>query len=185
MDLNKITSEIQEGVRKLLLAANLEKDDILVLGCSTSEVLGEKIGSNGSLEVADAIIRGILPMLKEQNIHLAVQCCEHLNRALVVEKKVQKEYRLDPVTVIPWYHAGGSIAVKAMEYFEDPVVVEKIQAHAGIDIGQTLIGMHLRPVAVPVRLDIKKIGEANVVFARTRPKLIGGERAHYPDTAKK
>ena len=131
------------------------------------------------MEAAEAVWEGIVPILSEQGIRLAAQCCEHLNRALIVERETTEKYGYEPVNVRPWAHAGGSFATAVWEHMEDPVAVEHIRAHAGMDIGDTLIGMHLRDVAVPVRLEVKKIGQANLVCARTRPKYIGGERAQY------
>ena len=131
------------------------------------------------MEAAEAVWEGIVPILSEQGIRLAAQCCEHLNRALIVERETAEKYGYEPVNVRPWAHAGGSFATAVWEHMEDPVAVEHIRAHAGMDIGDTLIGMHLRDVAVPVRLEVKKIGQANLVCARTRPKYIGGERARY------
>ena len=152
---------------------------ILVIGCSTSEVCGLRIGTNGSEEVAAVILHQLRTELSRWEVFLAIQCCEHLNRALVVDREVMNKYGLVEVCVQPVPHAGGAFAAQAMKDFSDPVVVESIQAHGGIDIGNTLIGMHLRPVAVPVRLQQKTIGEAWVTAAKTRPRLIGGARAVY------
>jgi uncharacterized protein (TIGR01440 family) len=179
VELSGITKEMQTALQELLAVAGLRAQQLLVVGCSTSEVIGKKIGTASSLEVAAALWEGLYPLVKEQGIYLAVQCCEHLNRALVVEKEAMEKYQLEEVSVYPVQGAGGSLANQAMRSFQRPVVVEKIQAHAGIDIGDTFIGMHLRPVAVPVRGSLQKIGEAHLTMARTRPKLIGGERAHY------
>ena len=179
MDLETIKAQVRAVVEGLLPVARLKPGQILVVGCSTSEILGKRIGSGGSVEVAGAVLGTILEVTKPLGIYVAAQCCEHLNRALVVEEACAEEYGLEPVTVLPVPKAGGAFAGRAMEVFDSSVVVESIRAHAGIDIGNTLIGMHLRPVAVPVRLPVKKIGEANVVLARTRPRLIGGERACY------
>lgn len=160
--------------------AGLKPGEILVVGCSTSEIAGEKIGSAGRIDLAEAIINGLLSAVRENGIELAIQCCEHLNRALVVEEQVAQQYRLTVVEAVPVPGAGGALAAKAMEKFNQPLLVERIAAHAGIDIGHTLIGMHLKPVAVPVRFEgLDKLGEAPVVFAKTRPKLIGGARAQY------
>lgn len=177
----RIKREAQAVVDGLLEAAALRKGDILVVGCSTSEVMGGTIGKNSSANAAEAIYEAIAPTLAERGIWLAAQCCEHLNRALVVESECADMYRLDEVCVRPQAHAGGSWAVKVYESMKDPIMVEHIAAHAGIDIGLTLIGMHLRPVAVPVRTAQRTVGLATVVTARTRPKLIGGARAVYPD----
>lgn len=177
--LEHIKSDTQKAVKELLKVANLKAGQVLVVGCSTSEIAGQKIGSAGSIEIAEAVFSGLLTYLREQGIYLAVQCCEHLNRALVVEQEAQEKYGWEEVTVVPHQKAGGSLATVAYRKFEKPVVVEEIKAHAGIDIGDTFIGMHLRKVAVPVRSEIKSIGHAHLTMARTRPKLIGGERAKY------
>lgn len=152
---------------------------LLVVGCSTSEVIGEKIGTAGTFEVAEMIFRRLQQFAEKTGVKLAFQCCEHLNRALVVERKVAAERGLDEVTVIPVRTAGGAMATYAFEKLADAVVVESIKAEAGIDIGNTLIGMHLKPVAVPVRVSQKTVGHAHVTLAKTRPKLIGGARAVY------
>lgn len=174
-----VTQQARIVVTELVAAAVLEKGDILVVGCSSSEVAGGCIGHNSSLEAAKAVFEGIYPYLEEKGIYLAAQCCEHLNRAIIIEKQAANKYGYEQVSVIPWPKAGGSFATTAYEIFKEPVAVEQIKAQAGIDIGGTLIGMHLKAVAVPVRLSIDKIGEANIICARTRPKYIGGERAHY------
>ncbi|MGI6605464.1 MAG: TIGR01440 family protein [Peptococcia bacterium] len=179
VELSGITKEMQTALQELLAVAGLREKQLLVVGCSTSEVIGKKIGTASSMEVAAALWDGLYPLAKEQGIYLAIQCCEHLNRALVIEEEAMEKYNLEEVSVYPVQGAGGSLANQAMRSFQHPVVVEKIQAHAGIDIGDTFIGMHLRPVAVPVRGTLQKIGEAHLTMARTRAKLIGGERAHY------
>ncbi len=167
------------AVEELLAAAELKPGQIMVVGCSTSEIRGVKIGSAGSEEVAGAVLAAISDCCLRRGVYPAIQCCEHLNRALVVQRQVMERYGLDEVSVVPVLKAGGALATRAFREFADPVMVETIQAHAGIDIGATLIGMHLRRVAVPVRLQQKFIGEAAVTAARTRPKLIGGGRAVY------
>lgn len=179
--LEKITQQAKNAVLELMDIAKLEKGDILVVGCSSSEVAGQKIGTYSSPDVAKAIIDGIYPVLNERGIYLAAQCCEHLNRAIIIEKQAAREYGLTQVNVIPQPKAGGSFATAAYSLFESPVAVEKITAAAGMDIGATLIGMHLREVAVPVRLSVKTIGEAPLICARTRPKFIGGVRAVYDE----
>jgi len=179
LDLDSVRKEVRLAIDGLLQASNLKPGQIVVLGCSTSEILGKRIGTSGSIEVATALLDEITAAVREHGVHLAVQCCEHLNRALVVEQEVLDKYGLIQVTVYPVPKAGGAVAGTAMRRFHRPVVVENIQAHAGIDIGDTLIGMHLLPVAVPVRLQQRTVGNANVVAARTRPKLIGGQRAVY------
>ncbi|WAA09656.1 TIGR01440 family protein [Fervidibacillus albus] len=154
-------------------------NQIFVIGCSTSEVIGEKIGTAGSLEVAKMLYSEIKAFAKKNGLQLAIQCCEHLNRALVVERNVQEERGYDEVSVIPVPNAGGSMATVAYRNMESPVVVESIQADYGMDIGDTFIGMHFKPVVVPVRVSITTIGKAHVTLAKTRPKLIGGQRAVY------
>ncbi len=176
---NQIENVTRQAVCELLKFAACRENDIFVVGCSSSEVLGEKIGTHSSEETAAAIFNGIYPALRERGIFLAAQCCEHLNRALILERAAAEYYRLPICNVVPRPKAGGSFATAAYAAFKEPVAVEFVQAAVGMDIGDTLIGMHLRPVAVPVRLSIRKIGEANLVCARTRPKFIGGERAHY------
>jgi len=178
-----LTSDTADALRGLLAVAGLRPHDIVVVGCSTSEVAGHRIGSASSAEIAEAIMDGLLPIIRESQLYLAVQCCEHLNRALVVERECADRYGLELVTVIPHLKAGGALSAAAMKEYSHPVVVESISAHAGMDIGDTFIGMHLRRVAVPVRLDITRIGDAHLTMARTRPKLIGGERALYPRTS--
>lgn len=181
MDLKEITASARQGLLELLDTAHLVPGSILVIGCSSSEILGEKIGTASSMDAAKAVVDGILPILRERGIFLAAQCCEHLNRALIVEQALIDQYRLEPVNVVPQPKAGGSFATNVWASFEHPAAVEYIRADAGMDIGSTLIGMHLKPVAVPVRTSVKKIGEAPVVFARTRAKYVGGPRAHYDD----
>ena len=176
---DKIQNEILTVFKELIEVAKLNKGDIIVFGCSTSEVCGSVIGSNSQLDCAKAIYESFYPYLKERGIYLAAQCCEHLGRALVVEKEYALSHNLEIVNAIPQPKAGGSSATTAYNMFDSPVLVEEIKADAGVDIGSTLIGMHLKRVAVPVRLSINKVGEAYVVCARTRPKFIGGERAIY------
>ncbi|MBE6607718.1 MAG: TIGR01440 family protein [Ruminococcaceae bacterium] len=168
-----------QAVRELIEASSLSKGDILVIGCSSSEIMGGKIGKDSTYFAAEALLDAIYPILNESGIYLAAQCCEHLNRALVIEKECAEKYFLDRVAVIPQPKAGGSFATAAYKKMNAPVLVEHIRAHAGIDVGGTLIGMHLRDVAVPVRLSVSKIGEASIICAYTRPKFIGGERAVY------
>ena len=174
-----ITQDAATALRELITAADLKAGQLLVVGCSSSEMVGERIGKHSSMEAALALRDAILPILAEHGICLAVQCCEHLNRALIMERATAEKYGYDPVWVKPQPKAGGSFATAVWEAMTDPVAVEAIKAHAGMDIGATLIGMHLRRVAVPVRLLVSKIGEASLVCARTRPAYIGGPRAQY------
>ncbi len=175
-----IKNQCSNAVKELIQVAHLKKGDILVVGCSTSEVVGSKIGTNSDPNTAEQIFDGIYSVLKENEIYLAVQCCEHLNRAIVTEK--QAVPFAEPVNAIPQKKAGGSLATIAYSSFKQPVVIEEIKADAGIDIGDTFIGMHLKKVAVPVRLSIKQIGEAHLTCVRVRPKFIGGSRAVYDET---
>ena len=175
----EIISQSKTAICELIEESKIKRGQILVIGCSSSEVLGTKIGKGSSFEAARAVFEAIYPVLKEKGIYLASQCCEHLNRALVVEEEAAEKYALEIVAAVPQPKAGGSFATITYENMQSPVLVEAIKAHAGLDIGGTLIGMHLRAVAVPVRLSISKIGEANILCARTRPKYIGGERAKY------
>ena len=177
----EITRQARTVVTELLEQANMRPGSLMVIGCSSSEMVGEKIGKGSSMDAAQAAFAGIAPVLREQGIELAVQCCEHLNRALILERRVAEKRGYEIVNVVPQPKAGGSFAVTAWNAFEDPVAVETITAEAGIDIGGTLIGMHLRRVAVPVRTSLNHIGEAIVLCARTRPKFIGGPRAIYQE----
>ncbi len=177
---DELKVQAENVTRELCEKAGLKKGDLFVVGCSSSEVCGDKIGSNSNLDAAKAVFSGIYSVLQEKGIYLAAQCCEHLNRAIIVEKEAVPF--AEPVNVVPQPKAGGSFATTAYHTFKNPVAVEEIKADAGIDIGGTLIGMHLKKVAVPVRLEHNKIGEANVLSARTRAKFIGGCRAVYDET---
>ena len=179
MDINQIKSQAREAVTELIGVAGMKAGEILVVGCSSSEIVGETIGHGSSLEAAEAVFEAIYPILHEKGIYLAAQCCEHLNRALIIESACAEKYGLEPVCVVPQPKAGGSFATTAWARFDAPVAVEAIRAHAGLDVGGTLIGMHLRAVAVPVRLAVRTIGNAPLLAARTRPKFIGGIRARY------
>lgn len=182
--LNEITIQSRQAVLELIEAAGLKSGDILIVGCSSSEIVGENIGKGSSRSAADAVFEGIYPVLKERGIFLAAQCCEHLNRAIIIEEDCAEKYGLEAVNVKPQPKAGGSFATACWESFHRPVAVEHIRAKAGMDIGATLIGMHLKEVAVPVRLSVRQIGQASLVCARTRPKFIGGERANYVEELK-
>ena len=174
-----IRQQAAKAVEELIQAANLQAGEVLVIGCSSSEIVGETIGHGSSLETAEAVFDAIYPIVKEKGIYLAAQCCEHLNRALIVERECAQKYGWEEVCVVPQPKAGGSFATTAWKRFSAPVAIEEIRAHAGLDIGGTLIGMHLKETAVPLRLPQKKIGEAFVASARTRAKFIGGARAVY------
>ena len=179
--LAQVKAESADAARQLADAAKLHKGQIVVVGCSTSEVVGHNVGSWSTPEVANAIFEGLNSVFAPMGVYIAAQCCEHLNRAIIIEREAAEKYGWEEVCVVPRPHAGGSWATTCWKNFRDPVAVEEIRAHAGIDIGGTLIGMHLKRVAVPVRLSLSKIGEANILCARTRPKLIGGERAKYTE----
>lgn len=179
--LEQIKWQTAEAVTELIEVAGLSEGDLLVVGCSSSEIVGEKIGKGSSIDAAKAVYEALAPILAKKGIYLAAQCCEHLNRALIVEKEYADKHGLEIVAARPVPKAGGSFATMAYESFQNPVAVETVTADAGIDIGGTLIGMHLRRVAVPVRLAVKTIGQANILCARTRPKYIGGSRAVYPE----
>ena len=182
MELSELTAQARKATEELLEAAHLETGDVFVVGCSSSEIRGGRIGHDSSMEVAAAVLAGVLPPLQEQGVYLAAQCCEHLNRSIVIEREAAKKYGYQIVSAVPQPHAGGSWATNCWRTFKDPVLVEEVKAAAGMDIGGTLIGMHLRRVAVPVRLSMDHIGEAILLCARTRPPFIGGSRAVYSDT---
>jgi uncharacterized protein (TIGR01440 family) len=178
--LQNVEQAVEINLRELIRVGSLQRGQILVMGTSTSEVLGQRIGTSGTLHAAEPIYAAAERIAREIGLYLAFQCCEHLNRALVVEEDVLAFYPLlQQVSVIPVPKAGGSMASYAFRRMQRPVVVETIQAHAGIDIGDTLIGMHLRRVAVPVRPLERNVGQAHVTMAFTRPPLIGGVRAVY------
>ena len=177
--MNALYNQATAVMRELGEKAKLQSGDIVVVGCSTSEIIGSKIGTNSSPDVADVVFCGLYDYAKTMGWQLAFQCCEHLNRAIVIERTAVPHAEI--VNVVPQPKAGGSMATQAYTHFQDPVVVEEIKADAGIDIGFTMIGMHLKKVAVPLRLENHTIGEATVLAARTRPRFIGGCRAVYND----
>ena len=179
--LNLWKLQIEQLLSEMADQIQLIPGTVFVVGCSTSEIVGKRIGTGGAFEVAETLYAPLKAFAEKYKLHLAFQGCEHINRALTIERRTADKFRLDSVSVIPAIHAGGSMSAYAYRQMEDPVVVESIRAHAGVDIGQTLIGMHLKVVAVPIRTSIKQIGEAVVTVATTRPKLIGGERAVYSD----
>lgn len=177
-----IKQAARKAISELLEQAKLQHGEIVVVGCSSSEIVGEKIGKGSTPDAANAVLDGILPLIKENGLFLAAQCCEHLNRALIVEYEAVPGAEI--VNVKPQPKAGSSFATAAYNSFRHPVALEEIKADAGLDIGGTLIGMHLKKVAVPVRLDQNHIGSAIVLAARVRPKFIGGERAVYDNDLK-
>lgn len=171
--------EAYAAAKELIAVSQLKPGNLLVVGCSTSEAAGEKIGSFSSPELGKFLFQGIYRAAKEAGVYLAAQCCEHLNRALILEQEAAEKFGYEEVNVVPQPKAGGSFATMAYKNFANPVAVEHIRAHAGMDIGDTFIGMHLKDVAVPVRIEQKQIGEAHVTCARTRAKFVGGVRAVY------
>ena len=178
-NLLEISCQTEKIITNLLASHPQKKGAVFVIGCSSSEVAGGSIGKDSSAEIGKAIFEAVERILSEKGIFLACQCCEHLNRALVVERDCAEKYGLDEVSVVPWIHGGGSFATAAYYGFKEPAVVEHVRASAGVDIGSTLIGMHLKEVAVPVHPEQKFVGKAYVTAAYSRPKLIGGERARY------
>jgi len=179
--MNTIYEQVKDATSELISISKLDKGDLLVVGCSSSEITGSKIGTDSNPETAIEVFNGICDTIKEKGIYLAAQCCEHLNRSLVVEKEYATMHNLEIVNAIPQPKAGGSFATAAYKGFENPVLVESVCADAGLDIGCTLIGMHLKKVAVPVRLKTNNIGEAILIAARTRAKYVGGIRAIYDE----
>lgn len=180
--LDEIRKQAEKAAKELLKAAHLNERDLVVIGCSSSEISDHRIGSHSSAEIGQAVFSAIYEIFDAQGIYVAAQCCEHLNRALILEKEAARLYGYEPVNVVPQLKAGGSLAAAAYKAFHSPVAVESVRAHAGLDIGDTLIGMHLKAVAVPVRIETQYIGSAHVVAARTRPKFIGGTRACYDES---
>ena len=177
-DIQRATSQIVEDV---LEKAGLREGSLFVLGLSSSEVLGGHIGKESSQEIGEIIVKTVQAILDEKGIHLAVQGCEHVNRVLVIERQVAEQFGLEIVSVLPTLHAGGSGQLAAFKFMQDPVEVEFIKAHAGLDIGDTAIGMHVKHVQVPIRPVLREIGHAHVTALASRPKLIGGARAQYPE----
>lgn len=179
-----IYESMKAAVAELATTAKLQEGKLLVVGCSTSEVRGGYIGKDSSLDVAEELFRALFEVQKEFGFDVAIQCCEHLNRALVMEHHAAEARGYEEVNAVPTQHAGGSMATTAYATWSDPVVVEHVKADAGIDIGDTFIGMHLKHVAVPVLLSVKEIGAAHVTAARVRPKFVGGDRAQYNEALK-
>ncbi len=177
--MKELKLQIEESFESLKSQCIFKEGKILVVGCSSSEVIGSKIGTNSNYEVGETISKTLIELTNENKIYMAAQCCEHLNRALVVEREVAEKFNYEIVTVIPKPKAGGSFATATYKNFKDPVVVEYIKADYGMDIGLTMIGMHMKHVCIPLRISPDHIGEAKVTGARMRPKLIGGERAEY------
>ncbi|GAB49809.1 TIGR01440 family protein [Mobilicoccus pelagius] len=179
LDLVRIRDRAADAMRELLDIASVPPGGLVVLGASSSEIRGERIGKAGSTEIGEAVIAGIRPVVAEKGVQLAVQGCEHINRALVVERDHARAERLEVVTVVPALRAGGAVCRAAFEAADDPVMVEHVVADAGLDIGDTEVGMHVRFVQIPVRLGTREVGDARVTALRSRPKLVGGERAEY------
>ena len=176
-----VFEQVRQATEELVETAKLKAGDLFVVGCSSSEITGARIGTDSKPETADEVFRGVYEVLKGKGIYLAAQCCEHLNRALVVEADYAEKHGIETVNAVPQPKAGGSFATAAYKGFDRPVLVETVQASAGLDIGGTLIGMHLKRVAVPVRLSLDHIGNAILLAARARPKFVGGSRAVYDE----
>ncbi len=185
MDYLRIENEARGAMEILLAAAPPRPGALMVIGCSTSEVAGARIGSASNEDVARAVMDGILPLVEKNGLYLAVQGCEHINRALCVPRACLERFHLQEVWVKPHLHAGGAFATEATRRIADYAMAEDLrgQASLGMDIGGTLIGMHLHPVVVPVHTELRRIGEATLVLAKTRPKYVGGPRALYPEGA--
>lgn len=179
MDIEEIKSDVEQITLELLNAAELNPGEAVVIGGSSSEIIGKHLGSETNIQVSRIVIESMVDILKANNIYPVIQACEHINRSLVVEREYAVKHNLEQVNVIPVEAAGGGFATAAMEILKDPVVVEHVKVNAGIDIGDVFIGMHLKDVGVVVRSDIKNIGEAHLSMIRTRPKLIGGVRAKH------
>lgn len=186
MEFNEITADAEQAARILFSTKQPRGGELMVLGCSTSEAVGQRIGSSSSREAAEAILKGLLPVIKENGIILAVQGCEHINRCLCMEREDAERLGLEIVNVRPHAHAGGACITAYYESLRDPVMVESLEHKAvyGMDIGDTLIGMHLRSVAVPVHSTLRHVGSANLVMAYSRPKYVGGPRAQYADNSR-
>ncbi|MCI5649783.1 MAG: TIGR01440 family protein [Fusicatenibacter sp.] len=179
--LEEIKQEAREITEELIETAKMKRGQILVVGCSSSEIAHYRLGTHSSEEIGKAVFDAIYESANAHGIYLAAQCCEHLNRAVILEREAAERYGYEAVSVVPWLKGGGSFAMAAYYGLKEPSAVEHVKAHAGMDIGDVLIGMQLRDVAVPVRTARNSIGDAHVVCARTRPKYIGGERAHYTE----
>lgn len=175
----ELKKEAAEAFEELLEVSHFKKGSLIVIGGSSSEIRGGRIGKDSSYEVGTAVVETLMAIAEKNGLSLAFQCCEHLNRALIMERETAERYGYEIVTVVPWLHGGGAFATNAYYHFKDPVAVEEIRADGGLDIGLTMIGMHLKRVAVPVHLTHNRVGEAIVTGARTRPPLIGGKRARY------
>lgn len=182
--IEQIEKDASAVIAEVAEKAKLQKGQLFIIGCSSSETIGEHMGTASSKDAAERIFKVISKELGMRGVNIAVQCCEHLNRAVVIERETALKYGFEEVNVVPQPHAGGAFAVEAYSSFKDPIVVESIEAKAdaGIDIGGVMIGMHIHPVVVPLRLEHKNIGKAIVVGARRRPKYVGGVRAVYKDS---
>ncbi|WP_058990328.1 TIGR01440 family protein [Anaerococcus rubeinfantis] len=174
-----IKNEVKKACLEILEKSNAKEGEVFVLGGSSSEICGYKIGSHSSEEIGEVVVKTLLEILNEKKIFLAVGGCEHINRAIVIERELALRDRYEIVSVVPQIHAGGSFATAAYKNFKDPLVIEHISGDFGMDIGDANIGMHIKFVQVPLRLEIKNIGSAHLTALRSRPKLIGGIRARY------
>ncbi|MCL2391462.1 MAG: TIGR01440 family protein [Oscillospiraceae bacterium] len=178
-DLNEIKGAAQEAALELILKAKLKFEHIVIVGCSSSEIVGQRVGTHSSPEIGVAVFETLNEVFSKEGIYLAAQCCEHLNRAVIIERVASTNFNI--VNAVPVPNAGGAFAAAAYSGFSQPVALESVEADAGLDIGGTLIGMHLKRVAIPLRLETASIGKALLMAARTRPPLVGGKRAHYDE----
>ncbi|MBJ8326152.1 TIGR01440 family protein [Streptococcus pacificus] len=179
MNLEELKKETQKISLDIIERSQIKSGQLFVLGLSSSEILGNHIGTASSLEIGEVVVKELLDNLSDKGIYLAVQGCEHINRALVVEREYAERHNLEIVSVLPTLHAGGSAQLAAFKYMKDPVEVEHVVAFAGLDIGDTSIGMHIKHVQVPLRPVMRELGKAHVTALSSRPKLIGGQRAQY------
>lgn len=179
MERKKLINNLKKATEEIINKAKAKKGEIFVLGGSSSEIQGEKIGSNTDVDLGEILLKEVLKITKKNGLFLAVQGCEHTNRALVIERDCLNKYNLEEVNIIPHRNAGGAFATAAYKDFSDPVMVDEIKGHLGLDIGDSFISMHLKRIVVPVRLEVDNIGKAHLTAARTRPRLIGGDRAKH------
>ena len=177
----EIIDRIDAAVAALCDKGRLEAGSVIVLGCSTSEVAGGQIGKASVPELGAVIAKAMIDTCRARGMEPAFQCCEHLNRAVVMEKSALRARGLVQAAAVPQPKAGGSVPAAAWKLLESPALAISVQAEAGIDVGDTLVGMHIRPVAVPLRIDTNRVGQANLVMAYSRLPFIGGSRAVYEE----
>ena len=181
MSYEVIARQAHDAMEELLERAKLPKGALVVVGCASSEIMGSNIGKGSTPDAAEAVYSTVAPLLSERGLYLAAQCCEHLNRCVVMEKETLRDYGCTQVKAIPQPKAGGSVPAAAWKMLREPALALAVQADAAIDVGDTLVGMHIRPVAVPLRGAYRRLGEANLVQAYSRLPYIGGARAVYEE----